>query len=280
MGRVLTLGVVVLGCAMGCAGRAGPVEEPGETLTWSVPGDGRPTGAPAPAAGSADDDPGAEVPGPQPDAPMEPLDHDRTTDLCRDPALARIRGALPEVPLCQHGVPARFVSVVHGGRQVVVVGYRDDRPTWVDGLARYGAAVLLDGTALPEDRPGRFWEHLGPLEQLRQPEVPNLLQAVLLEDGVFAQMATLEQAGEALAGWPTALDAVRAHPPGLHADATGHHMRVWSHRAVAGLGVQCRHLARHELTLTRRGRVVVHPRRQWATGTRQGEPCGAPLPER
>jgi hypothetical protein len=276
--HVLVSAAFLLACAgflAGCASPRAPLNERSEVLTWSG-GEGRL----APVEGEEDEERPellVQSVAPPTDAPTSPLDADRTTDLCRDPLLQPIREALPDIPLCDRGVPARFATVVHGTRQATVVGYRDDRPTWVDGHARYGSAVLINGAPLPDARARKFWDRLGDLAQLPQPEIPNLLQGILLQQGVFEQIATLEQAEEALAGWGAGLEAVRAHPPGMSTETAAHHVRIWRHRAVAGMGVSCRHLERHELALTRDGRVVIHPTQQWATGQRMGQPCGESL---
>jgi hypothetical protein len=276
--------LVILVLAPGCGGaRAPSTEAPQETLTWTVPGDGHPQQAPAgaPEAQGVPNAPDGETRPPTPppeEVVVTPLDADRTTDLCRDPLLGRVREALADVPVCERGVPSRFVSVVHRGQQVVVVGYRDDRPTWVDGVARYGSVVLVDGARLEPDEANAFWQRLDSLGTLPAPEVPSLLQAVLLQQRVFGQIPTLAEAEEALAGWPEAQEAVRAQPPGMHADAQGHHMRVWSHRRRAGRAVGCRYLTRHVLTLTHDGRLHVHRDETWATGQEMGRPCGTPLP--
>ncbi|MFW5876347.1 MAG: hypothetical protein ACOCXM_06390 [Myxococcota bacterium] len=275
--QTLSLGLALAMMPTGCGGGGGG-EPPPETLTWSVPGDGRPAttgggaGAPEPAP-EATEAPAA------PACEPRPLDDDRTTDLCRDPVLGDVRPLLPGLPLCEKGVRGRFVTVRHDGRRAMVVGVRDARPTWVDGAMRYLAAAIVDGRRLEDDEVESFWRALPSLAELPEPEIPNLLQGVLLARRVYHQIATLEQARQGLRGWPAALARVERKPPGMCADATGHHLRLYSQRRTTTRGGECRELAQHEATLTPGGEVTVRPGQAWAEGTMQGEPCGEPLPE-
>lgn len=201
--------------------------------------------------------------------------------VCGTPLEQALRARLPALVPCGR----REVVTVHvdvNGHALDVVGHGTDPCCTDTGPPEMleGSMVFLDGAPYsPASHGGRdVTTALGPLADLTDEAARPLLQAMLVMRTVLSQTLTTDEQRALFERWPASRIAVTRAPPGLTTSPRGRTLRVWNERSFSERGVSCRLLERHEVTLTRDGRLAFEEPIVFGEGRRMGQPCADALP--